>query len=588
MIVGGKDTDDKDMSFTSKVTISQESSDIVENNSDDNTIDSTDETTDSATDDSTEVVDTGNSETDFVHYNIDNVFEPIMWGKYLFYYDITAEKSIIMDMDTGITVKEMDKKTTLYRDCDDAVIILWNRDEYKDICIIGKNNDYIYEDTMYIGDENHDYAFFTRDYAINDLMTTKNNNYVYISYKDNSYSIKSVNLLDGTVTYENAVSQGVIAAKNEYYAVYSNKTTDECSILNIETGEPIATYPKSEVSLIQIILLGEHFAIWQSESGYLVDYTRYNLQGIADVEMHFSKDDKISFAQGGIERAQGMDCLSLEKREENDGGITERGLYRSDMTPILELSSEYVYYTPYHTKTIYSDVFPTYDYMNNHIGYVYTDGFNNYLEASQMVDMMESYGFIAILNNAPTMKIINIENAAIFEVSSAAEVQRIKCTGTDSYNFIVMEDDKTDIYDELGNYIFTTTVPIYYSLNDTQKMWRTKDNKFYVYNNTNEKESNIYVYNTSTATETTIATEKPVVYAFMADESNIIYSTKSKSGNYTYIMKNIETTEETELFVCKYGVLYSCNEYGFVIGKTNTDINYISDIPCDVIMYNNN
>ena len=88
VIVGGKDTDDKNMSFTSKVTISQESSDIVENNSDDNTIDSTDETTDSATDDSTEAVDTGNSETDFVHYNIDNVFEPIMWGKYLFYYDI--------------------------------------------------------------------------------------------------------------------------------------------------------------------------------------------------------------------------------------------------------------------------------------------------------------------------------------------------------------------------------------------------------------------------------------------------------------------------------------------------------------------
>lgn len=237
----------------------------------------------------------------------------------------------------------------------------------------------ISDNMICVGYESHDYAFFTRDYAINDLMTTKNNNYVYISYKDNSYSIKSINLLDGTVTYENAV---------------------------------------------------------------------------------------------------------------------------------------------------------------------------------------------------------------IFEVSSTAKVQRIKCTGTDSYNFIVMEDDKTDIYDELGNYIFTTTVPIYYSLNDTQKMWRTKDNKFYVYNNTNEKESNIYVYNTSTATETTIATEKPVVYAFMADESNIIYSTKSKSGNYTYIMKNIETTEETELFVCKYGVLYSCNEYGFVIGKTNTNISYISDIPCDVIMYN--
>ena len=566
--VNGKDKNTEDTSDTNKVTISQETASTEEN----------------TTEITTEKVDTDENTYELNHYDTGKVFEPILWGKYLFYYDLAEEKSIIRDVETGKNVKEVDAKTTEYRDCGDAVIILWSNGEYKELCILDKQGQYFHEDTMYVGDASNDYANWVREFCIDDLLLTKDSNYVYLAYNDDTYSLKSFNLSDGKLNYETTVAKGIIASKNQYYAVYSNKEADEVSIVNIETGSPIATYPKSQVGLLQIRLLEEYYAISQYENMYLTNYTRFNINGEIDVNIKFSVDDKISpLLYTGIEQAHGSNYIFLE-REKN--GLKEKGVYRSDMTPIIEFSSDYADYSPYSSVDYageYADVYPIFDY--SYIGKILTNGGTNTIEASQMVDIISDEDFIEALNNDATKKIINMNNGSIFEVSSSANVYKIGHRSANEYSFAVIDGDKTDIYDKHGNYVFTTSVPIYDSLKDTQSIWYMNDGNLYVYNHEDETDSNIYVYDKSKDTEIKLTAEKPVIYSFAADDKNIIYSTSKKAGQYEYRLINIETNEETVLFESDYGVLYNCNEYGFVIGEKNSDISYITNIECDVVTY---
>lgn len=519
------------------------------------------------------------------HFKIDNISNPVLLGKYVYYKDLSQNRFVLKDIANDIVVKEMPTGSgSRYRDCGDSVIILCQKEEYIEICIFDKQGKYLYEDTMYIGNSSWDYAYMSREYSIDDLMLSKSGDFVYLSYNEDKYVLKSFNIPEGKIKYEVNMEKGVVASKNEYYIVYSDMVNNVIEIIDIANGNSIAGYSKDDVHLQAVRLLGEHYAICETQDSDLISYKRFDINGNMDLSVDFNLEEKVSmYYMNGIEIAHGLNYIPMQREID---GVKQKGIFRSDMTPVVDFSEVYQDYEPYSTYDYageYSDVYPWFD--SSYIGMIFLNNGETVIEAGQMVDAYGDTDIIVALNNEDTKQVINKENGCVIEVPATADIYKIWERSGNDYSFAIVDADQYDIYDKNGKYMFKASVPIYDNLKSECSLSHLQNSNYYVYNDINKNQNKLYIYDVLKGEERDITTKESVIYSFMVNEENVVYSTKGDDNTYKYVIKNINTGEERELFVSEFGILYSCTDYGFIIGSESRDWSSDNEINCEIVSY---
>ncbi len=497
------------------------------------------------------------------HYQFEAYGEVRILGRYFCYRDGNTDNYIIKDIMTGEIIKELPQGISKLKECEDAIIFLCEREEYMDVVVLGKQQAYVMNDTAYIGDAGQDYAYFIREYAIDDLMLSKEGDFVYLSYEGGKYIIKSIDLKDGTSNYGVEVAQGVIGVKNENYIVYNDKENEVIQIRDICDGSLIASYPKEEYFLQYVRLLDEYYAVSTVENGYITNYSCYNKKGQELVNKGFGAEEKVAFFDSpGVEVATGMNILPMQKEID---GEKHKGLFRADLTPIVDYSLENADYELYYQNGYLGRHSKVYAWYNlSYTGEVFLNNGETIVEANQFLDFSNDV-FIAINDDRKT--VINMENGCCFEIPYNADFIKINDVCISDYKYLVKDNNNYSIYDKTGKFLFETDVPIYDSIFGRQTISYIGNSSYHIYNDVEKEQNIIYCYNADKENTQEIATEHAVYdVAAMKDENKIIYS--SREGDiYHYILKDITNTEEQLLFDSEYGEIYGVSEYGFVIGK---------------------
>ena len=510
------------------------------------------------------------------YYEVIAASEPIIFGKYFYYYDENVGYYVIKDIETSEVIKAMSQGVTKYKDCKEAVIFLCEKDEYMDVVVLDKSGKYLMSDTAYIGgaDLEFDYGYFIREYAIDDLILSKEGHFVYLSYEGNGYVLKSFNLINGTTNYEIKMPKGVICAKNENYVVYNDKENAVIKILNITDGGVINAFPRSDFSLDYVRLLDEYYAVCTTENGYITNYRCFDCSGQEIVSRNFDETEKVSFFNTpGVEVATGMNILPLQK--EGTGEI-QKGLFRYDLTPIVDFDAKNAEYELHYQNGYlgrHSKVHAWSDY--SYKGMVFLNNGETIIEANQFLDSL--YDMFIAMNYGETNTVINPENGCYFEIPSTADIIKLDEHYNNSYAFLVIDDNNYEVYDKNGKFLFTANVPIYDKVFGKQTISYMEKGNYYIYNNIEEENNTIYLFSISEGSLRKIDTVQAVYCSFIKDEENVIYSTKD-GDVYQYILKNISTGEEQKLFNSECGIIYGTNEYGFIIGDERDDL-------YDVVVY---
>lgn len=510
------------------------------------------------------------------HFEVTAASEPIVFGKYIYYYEESIGCYIIKDIETNEVIKELSQDTSRYKNCNEAVIFLCEKDEYMDVVVLDKAGEYIMSDTAYIGGAGveFDYGYFVREYSIDDLMLSKEGHFVYLSCEGGKYTLKSFNLTEGKANYEIEMPQGVICAKNENYIVYNDKENALIKILNITDGGVMASFPREDISLEYVRLLDEYYAVCTTENGYITNYRCFDCNGQELVNRNFDIAEKISFFNNpGVEVITGMNILPLQKEV---NGEKQKGLFRADLTPIMDFDTKNAEYELHYQMGYlgrHGKVHAWCDY--SYTGMVFLNNGETIIEANQFLD--SQYDMFIAMNYGETNTVINPENGCYFEIPSTADILKLNEHDNNNYAFLVIDDNKQDVYDKTGKFLFTAQVPVYDKVFDRQTISYFANGNCYIYNNVDEEENAIYLFNISEGNLRKIDTTQTVYCSIIKDEENVIYSTKV-GDVYQYILKNISTGEEQTLFENECGTICEGNEYGFIIGEE-------SDALYDVVVY---
>ena len=512
----------------------------------------------------------GNDESDDItkHFSFNSTGIMRMAGRYFYYADADTGMYVIKDLLTGEVIKEFSQGDIKFKECEEALIVLCEREEYMDVVVLDKDGNYIMTDTAYIAGtgQEFDYAYFIRDYAIDDLMLSKEGDFVYLSCEDDKYVIKSFDLAGGNTKYKIDVPRGVICAKNEHYFVYNDMENSLIEIRDIYNGNIIASYNRDEYKLDYVRLLDEYYAVCTTNNGYITNYGSFDKNGDEIVNRDFDIGEKVAFIDNpGIEYAMGLNILPMQK--ENDG-VKEKGLFRADLTPIVDFSeenTEYELFTYSEYLGRHSKLYAWIDY--DYTGAVFLNNGETIIEAHRFLDTSNDV-FIA-MNNEETKTVINMENGCVFEISLEADLIKIN-ENSRNYMFLVKEEDRCLLYDKMGKLVLNLDVPVYESIYGRTTISYTYQGNIFVYNNVNEETNILYCYDASTGDTQELATDYEVYSCVIKDEGTIIYVSKA-GDTYKYILKEIKTGEEKLLFESQYGDIYLMSGYGFVIGKTESE-----------------
>ncbi len=455
--------------------------------------------------------------------------------------------------------------------------------------IIAKDASYAYSDTMYVGDEVQ--GGYSLDFYADDHLTLNQEKYlVYLSGADNKFTLKSVNVEDGSIYYEKEMPKGYVYSKSEQYLTYYDTANEEILVINADNGELIKGHdtkkPRWDIRIVgdyyvEFTFFEEHIGA-DEVNRYLTGYKRYDVDGNVDVNLTFSKEERVvikDIEDGG--RGRGAKYLLVEKR---DGDKYLRGIVTSDFTEVVPISEENEFICVRSDSD--ANVYLVDNNDRNKDGYcIFGDG-----------EEILEFGFMGIGNYDSIIPgkvgddfgFINQKNGKYFTtpqrfLESFLGMLQSNNDNVENKVFYGLSDEPvafSGIYDKDMNLLYETNYWVDNFDDDNPPTLTWNDKLGIALSNDYENSMNVVsMYSDKDKKVKEITTDNNVRYAYMLDKENMLYISQkeTESGDYVYYKKNITTGEEVEVYRGKYGSLYGYSEDGFIVGEDTSKLQTVDN-----------